>query len=366
MAERLNLVQLDEQASTVDKPHGILTIDCSNPHEIDDGVFVRPLDTDTEQYQVGVCVVDGSQLNRDQELVKQAMRNVEARYYNLGSNEQGYEPMIDPEMIREVDFREGTVRKALIASFRVGIDVAPTDVEVSFGQVEVISNLGYASFVRRCVHNAEEDAPIARAAAMIMEHLRYMSGGDNDDARVRSIMHGDTEQIYRKLIYGHKDTVWMRGSKINEAFMIGAGHLVGKMMRDEGRPAIYRVHDPEDETYLDFLPPDMATYSRTPGPHIGLNLTPYCRITSPLRRLEDFKMHWQLWRRSQGWSPSVGDSHAIGETVQRLNAHVVTKAALRTQPRSRRDTLGKAGMRAHRSLLGSNVLSLPTDSEASA
>jgi exoribonuclease II len=133
MAERLNLVQLDEQASTVDKPHGILTIDCSNPHEIDDGVFVRPVDTDTEQYQVGVCVVDGSQLNRDQELVKQAMRNVEARYYNLGSNEQGYEPMIDPEMIREVDFREGTVRKALIASFRVGIDVAPTDVEVSFG-----------------------------------------------------------------------------------------------------------------------------------------------------------------------------------------------------------------------------------------
>lgn len=324
----LNVVELDQLATSSSAPYGIITADCSSPKEIDDGIFVEPLPTQQETYRVGVCVVDTSKLYENGDIFKQAMDRTEARYWQLPDKETGYDPMIDEKAIKNLEFSEGNVRNALIISFIVGKNMPPGEVDISFGKVEVTKNLDYRQF---WVSSRPEkpDARFGRASALIIGHLGYTSGGDYDDNIYDAVEPGSFGSVYSNLFYepGEDVKVWLKGSKMNEAFMVAANYLVGQVMAEEGRPAIYRVHDPNDATYQEILPTDVARYSSAPGRHFGLNLEPYCRVTSPLRRLEDFVMNYQLKQRYLGRAATLKDSKDIAQAVRKLNQRVVKTAS---------------------------------------
>lgn len=333
----VNIIELDRQASTDEAPYGIITADCSDPMEIDDGIFVEDLPTHEEMYRVGVCVADTSKLYEHGDVYRQAMKNTHARYWNLPNGERGYDPMIEPELIKELEFTKGHSRDALVVSFIVGRNQAPSELDISFGKVEVADNLSYKDFAENC-KSSERDRKFGRASAFIIQHLQYTSGGDSDQATASS---RNPNKIYRRLVRGPSEQVWLRGSRINEAFMVAANHLVGKVFAEEDRPAIYRVHDPADEKFLEFLPADMARYTWTPGLHKGLNLDPYCRVTSPLRRLEDFMMSYQLKQRYLGHLATQRDARDIAGAVQQLNRQLAREVLEGPLRLSVADTLGR-------------------------
>jgi exoribonuclease R len=346
------IIELDRQASTHEAPYGIITADCSDPREIDDGIFVEELPTNREMYRVGVCVADTSSLFNNNDVFEQAMKRTAARYWDLQGDERGYDPMIDKGLIRDLEFKKGNVRDALIVSFVVGKTEAPTDVDIKFGKVEVTENLSYQDFALRYASEAAS-RKFSRASAFIIKHLQYVSGGDYD-----SPVHAGTnpERIYNRLTLGTSEGIWSRGSKANESFMIAANHLVGRTLDQEGRPAVYRVHDPDDERYINFLPPDMATYDTKPGVHKGLNLSHYCRVTSPLRRLEDFVMSYQLHQRFIGQQPTQRDERLVAAAVQRLNQYTAQELFQGPIRTSRQDTLGARRRAQHSDPEGHKVI----------
>jgi exoribonuclease R len=333
----VNLVKLDEQACEPGKPFGIITADCSDPCEIDDGIFVEPLPDAHETYRVGVCVADTSKVYEDRDVFTHAMTQTESRYYELPGGEKGHDPMIDMDIVRDLHFSAGNVRSALIISFVIGKQQPPTDVTISFGSVEVTANHDYLDFGAKC-QRGEELARYGRASALILHHLRYKSWDENGPTYTAS---GDVNTIHREMITSAAHKEWLGGSRLNEAFMIGANHLAGRLVAPEPRPFVFRVHDPEDERYLELVPPSVALFSRTPGPHVGLGLNPYPRFTSPLRRLDDMANGYQARQRGLGRVVTARDEREIAAAVQQLNRreiYEVSKGPLRL---TAQDVLGR-------------------------
>lgn len=316
----------------------IITADCSFPKEIDDGLFVERMDEDHELYKVGVCVVDTSKLYAHEDIKKAAFDNTTARYWNLPDGEQGYDPMIPPSIVKGIDFTAGSVRDALIITFMVGAKEGPREVEASFGPVEVTANKTYKDFANYATYSPKGKR-FFRASELIKDHLRYVAYGDH--AGDRPQWRKDTDNAQTPNV---SSRAWKRGSKMNESFMVAANHLVGKLLADEGRPAIYRVHDPEDEQYLELLSSNVARFSWTPGLHTGLGLDPYCRVTSPLRRLDDFVMNNQLKKRFLGKSPVAQDSKDVAFAVRRLNQEVIAGAPKEASRFSKQDILGRVAI----------------------
>jgi exoribonuclease R len=142
---------------------------------------------------------------------------------------------------------------------------------------------------------------------------------------------------------------WRRGAMINQAYMVAAGHVVAQTLRAEGRLAIYRRHDPSDDSMAEILDPTVAYFSTKPGVHAGLGLEPYTRVTSPLRRSEDFIMLGLLKAYTNGRPLSGRDSRLIDTTVRRLNQREAAaeyrknKQARRRRPRAHRPQLHLLG-----------------------
>ena len=321
---RTGIVELDPYASGSEGPYGIVTADCSSPREIDDGVCVQPLPSSSEAYRVVVCVADTSGLYTNGEVRSKVVAHPRAEYGQDASGDPTYRPMINPALIGRHEFKRqtgGNIRKALAVSFIVGQSHPPDQTEVSFGHVEVQRNYHYKGFGNRCRYS-EKYEPYGRASAFIIHHLGY-AGGNRNSGNQRPWSNAD--DVYQHLIHVPPHMAWERGSAINESFMIAANHLVGKMLaEEEDRVAIYRVHDPLDPSAQDFLPPALARYSSKPGPHFGLSLTPYCRVTSPLRRGEDFVMSHLLRERSAGRPVTSADRRVVATTIQRLNQLIMS------------------------------------------
>lgn len=322
MAETLILNQPDSIVAA--EPLQIFTADCSGPKEIDDGIHVRLLPGGEELYEVTVAVVDTAKLYRQRNVLDMMLARTEAKYGEEPGDQQSYTPMIDPEVIENIQFTAGQMRGALLVSFQLGEGMPPTAPLITFDRVRVTENIDYREFVNRCTKD-EEYVPYGRAAAYIMAHLGYVSGGDEDDALIDYAKEKSAETIYRKLVGQADERPWMIGSRFNEAFMVSAGHLVGKLFQDEGRPAIYRVHDPRDYRFSEFMHPELARYSMTPGLHSGLQLDPYCRVTSPMRRLEDAIMMHHEWLRHSGKTASQRDVAIAQLAVQKLNQRVAAQ-----------------------------------------
>ncbi len=310
----------------------IITADCSYPKEIDDGLFVARLDENHELYKVNICVADTSKIYSDQDVVAAAHARTAAKYWDLPDGERGYDPMIDPEIIADIQLTAGTIRDALVVSFLIGQKQPPSEVEISFQPVEIASNQTYKEFANFAAYGKGRE--YLRASDLIKTHLGYVAYGDHVGSR--PLWRQDGERVADV-----SGSAWKRGSKINEAFMVAANHLVGKVMAAEHRPAIYRVHDPENEQYLELASPNVALYSRKPGPHMGLRLDPYCRVTSPLRRLDDFVMSHQLRQRFLGRQPTAADEKEVAFAVRRLNQEVIAAAPKEVSRYSKRDILGR-------------------------
>ena len=302
------LIELDQRSSGPQELFGIITADCSGAHEYDDGLLVRALPEDRELYEVNVFAVDTSPLYRNGSIVKRVHQLTESRYHNPKTGRESYSPMLDPELTQSLHFAQGTIRKALVVSFLVGAGQPPTTPAISYGRVQVHRNYKYNRFGEKCRYSASIK-PYGRAAAYLLRYLTSEATGE--------------EEAYSNLVHVPKHEAWRRGSDINQTYMVAANHLVGRMMRDEGRLAVYRTHDIDTDHLADVISPRVARYSTTPALHTGLGLNPYCRITSPLRRGEDFMMHGLLQLRQQGRDVTPYDQWAVGEMVRRLNQRVI-------------------------------------------
>lgn len=321
----------------------IITADCSFPKEIDDGLFIEQLDESHELYRVGVCVADTSKLYSNPEVIRQAQARTAARYWDLPDGERGYDPMINPEIIKGLEFTEGSVRNALVITFLVGDKVSPSEVDISFGEVEVDQNKSYKDFANFAFNG--KGRRFYRAGNFIKDHLGYVAYGDHIGSK--PAWRSTTDLPNNRNVSGQ---AWKRGSKLNESFMVAANHLVGKTLSAESRPAIYRVFDPGDESYIDIVSANVAMYSRTPGPHMGLRLDPYCRVTSPLRRLDDFVMNHQLYRRFLGHAPVTKDAEDVAFAIRRLNQEIIACAPKEASKVSRRDILGRTAVGGERQI----------------
>lgn len=306
------LVELDRRASEQDQPFGIITADCSSPHEYDDGVSVTPLPSAEELYRVHVFAVDTSSLYRDEETVKRVLTRTESVYEDIGSKDERYHPMLDRETITRLHFVAGKVRRALSVQFLVGIKQPPSLEGIYFGRVAVEKNFNYKEFGYKCRYS-ERMQSFGRAAALLLGHLQTATNTE------------EIEDVYNGLIHVPTSASFRRGAYINQAFMIGANHLVARQMRDEQRLAIYRTHDIQDNSAVEFKDPRIAHFSARPGWHAGLDLDAYTRVTSPLRRGEDFVMHGLLRARSEERQVDSRDHRIVSTAIQRLNQRIMSQ-----------------------------------------
>ncbi len=306
------LIELDRQSSEPQKPYGIITVDCSSPYEYDDGIAVsRITDASGELYNVSIFAADTSRHYLDEDIVKHVLRKRESRYHDLETGEQAYDPMLGDDLTQSLHFIKGSVRKAMFLSFVVGEDHPPSDIEIGFGNVEVARNLSYSEFTRKARLRGTYK-PHKKAASYIVQHLSPQN--------VRS-----KDTLFRDPLLIPDAMATRKGAAANSAFMIGGGHLIAKMMQDEGHLAIYRVHDVDDTSYSDFLSPRMARFSLKPGPHHALGLDPYLRPFSPLRRAEDFIMLGILRARHDDRPMGTRDQKLAKAAVQCLNNAIITQ-----------------------------------------
>lgn len=306
------LIELDQRSSEPQKPYGIITVDCSSPYEYDDGIAVsRIADASGELYNVNIFAVDTSHYYLDEEVAKQVLRKRKSRYHDIETGEQDYRPMLDDELTQSLHFAKGSIRKAMVLSLIVGDDHPPSDIELGFGNVEVIRNLSYAEFTRKARLRGTYK-PHKKAASFIVRHLAPTTIR-NENTLLKDPLLIPNAMASRK------------GAAVNSAFMIGGGHLIAKLMQDEDHLAIYRVHDVDDTTTSDFLSPQMARFSLNPGPHHALGVSPYLRPFSPLRRAEDFIMMGILRARHEGRPIGTRDHKLAKATVQCLNQAIINQ-----------------------------------------
>ncbi|HEY1063850.1 MAG TPA: RNB domain-containing ribonuclease [Candidatus Saccharimonadales bacterium] len=300
------VVSLDTLSSEPHKPYGIITADRQGTKEFDDGISVTPLPSAEEMYQVNVFAVDTSPLYFNYDVAQQVINRRETTLtYDNDGKLISRTPMIDPELTRGMHFSEKSgPLGALVVSFTVGINEPIDNCSASYGQVEVAKNYPFNTFGGMC-RDREHFIRYGRAAALILMHLHNAGVSDMD--------------IYNALLHVPRDRAADRGLNINRAFMIAANHITGRIMRSEGRPAIYRTNRYADGTRPDpklVLP---AEFSTVPAPHVGMGLDVYTRVTSPLRRAEDFMMHGQLRLRHQRRQPGKRDYRLLTRTIRRLN-----------------------------------------------
>jgi hypothetical protein len=320
----------------------IITADSPLPKEIDDGVFVEKLGRSDEIYKVGVCIADASSLYEDPAVRGTAKEKRAARYELLNEDSHGeddgednriddYDPMLPVEAIKDLELSAGGLRDAMIATFKVGPKLPPRDLRIRYGKVEVVANMTYLEFAEFTAQGSNQR--FRRASEAIKAWLNYRAYGDHDGDKPNR---PDGEQNI-------SSQRWKRGSKTNEGFMVGVNHLVGKMLADENWQAgIFRVHDPQNSAMAELLSASAAYFSITPGLHDGLNVSPYFRNSSPLRRFDDFVNNYMLKKRYLGLPLTEADIRDVRDSVESLNEGLVQASRLAAEKRSIVRNIGAA------------------------
>jgi len=223
----------------------------------------------------------------------------------MGNGERVRDPMLTPDITQSLHFSANNgIKRALVVSFIVGRLHPPGETTISFGEVEVLKNYPYNTFGGMC-RDRESFIRYGRAAAFILGHLRP----DIDGV--------DFEQIYNGLVHVPREAAWQRGENITKAYTIGTNWLVAATVAAEDHLAIFRTNFDTPETHTTTQP--KGRYSLTPGPHVGLKLGIYSRVTSPLWRGEDFMMHGLLDARYQDRPITPRDISLASRMVERLN-----------------------------------------------
>jgi len=312
-ARGATFAEIDVLASDAEKLHAVITADCSGAHEFDDAISVAPLPMDEETYRVNVFAVDTSKLYFDEQIIRRAMTYTASRY----GSEQDYRPMLDRDLTQRLHFAQNRVKSALNISFIVGVNTPPSDVRLGFGRVEVARNLTYKTFGEKCRYSPGFEN-YGRAAAILIKHLNFNPTTSEETG-------AEFEKTYGNLIHVPKSEAWKRGNSINQTFMIAANYLVGRTLKETDELAIYRAHDTTSDDMLEVFSPAVARYTTVPAPHDGLGLDVYARVTSPLRRLEDFVNLGLIRQRVRHGAVSPRDTKLTIGSVQRLNQAVAAE-----------------------------------------
>lgn len=300
------LIDIDECASEPNRPFGIITSDSPGTRQFDDGIAVTPLPCADEAYHVSVFAVDTSPLYHQDHIAERVVERARTVYHDLGNGLRLRDPMLTPDITQKLHFSaHNGVKRALVVSYIVGRTQPPQDTKISFGEVEVLNNYPYNTFGGMC-RDRETFKRFGRAAAFILGHLRPAVDGM------------DFEQIYDRLIHVPREQAWQRGENITKAFTISTNWLVAASTAAENSLAIYRTNFDTSETRSATGQPK-GRYSLTPGPHLGLQLGVYSRVTSPLWRGEDFMMHGLLDARHQGRALTARDESLARRMIDRLN-----------------------------------------------
>lgn len=296
----------------------ILTAD-DNPHERDDGYAVFPLRNRPDLLRVAVCIVDPSDDYYLEGVRDRTLKNVEAKYWTNVDGSRGYKPMIDTDVITRREFTKGTTRSALIGSFTVGPEKPPCEVDISFGEVEVVSNLTFRGLARRS-RVAKGARRYEEASSLIKMHLGYSSGTHAHKNRSAGVTVNRGGKQPRK---SGPSAITLRGSTINEAFMIALNHLAPIEAERLDMPYISRYFDVRDGT-------NRAWYTLTPRPHDALKLHRYSHTTSPLRRGTDL-LNGLIWKKvSRGEAIDdalVADMNAMVDGANQLILHDLKNTA---------------------------------------
>lgn len=295
-------ILIDRHSSSPQNPVGIITADSYSTREFDDGVAVVGLDSNREAYEVNVFIADTSNLYFDQEITSQVLTNLETTI-ERSDDGTARTPMFDARQAKKLHLSAGGgIRPALNVSFTLGDGWPPDDIRISYGQVEVRQNYKYGKFGRLC-HSSESFLPYARAASYILGYL--------------SPRYADNSQVFSEFMGRPRTDAEIRGRDINYAYMIAANHLASLALRANGQKAVFR----RDNSGQKGLKPDTPTayYSSKPGIHSTLGLSAYARISSPLRRAEDFINHGQLRQLSEGNIGEPRDTYLVHTAVTALN-----------------------------------------------
>lgn len=318
-----SFIEIDNKASEQNSPFGVITVDCSNPHEFDDAISVEPLPSAQEAYRVSVFAVDTSAHYTNDHILRSVLQKTESIYMNSGTRSEEYQPMLPEGIIKKLHFdKSKRPKSALTVSFVVGQDCPPCDVQIGFGHVDVRKNMNYKRFGEKCRYSPRFEK-YGRASAYILSHL----GKD-----------AEAEDHYDRTIHVPNSESFRRGANINQSFMVAAGHVVAKTLEEEGQLCVYRVHDPVHSNMTNILSPRLAYFSAHPGRHVGLGLNVYTRVTSPLRRAEDFVMNGLLRVRHEQKAITGRDEKVVASTIQRLNQRIASEAFMGL-PRMRSEDL---------------------------
>jgi len=227
-------------------------------------------------------------------------------------------PMLPPRAAEELGLGLHPTSPALSYAFRVDGDGAVIDGSIQLSTVRV-TRLSYAEAdermdeepfrsMRRITDVFQAQRTAAGAVAISMPEVKIRVDEDGE-IRITPL----PERLSR--------------SMVTEA-MLMAGSYAARWCRDRGIPVPYAVQDTADDAEETAREPAAADdyaaqfnrrrgmkRSRTTlecGPHAGLGLDAYCRVTSPLRRYPDLIASRQIRRTLLGLEPEDADSVLAG------------------------------------------------------
>jgi len=285
---------------------------------------------------------------------------------------QGVRHMLPDELAaNRLSLIPGVERDTLCAELRIDADGNVRGVDIYEARIVSRQRLSYltvASVLKGHHGDLPEDVlhlvRVLRTAATRLGLLRAARGG-LDSMRVdqQSGGHDDAEGAAHQLI---------------ERLMVATNEAVAAWLADRGMPALWRVHDPIDETQVAELERvasgfgvvaalgspvspralactvaqfpsgpagaafwdallgvlGRARYSVDPGGHFGLGSTGYLHFTSPLRRYPDLLVHRIVkgylsgYRRSETMIPFLAEMAAVANDVFRRAAMAERDATL--------------------------------------
>jgi len=309
----------------------VLCIDPADARDHDDAISLEP--RAGGGWRLGVHIADVAEfVPLDGALDREARRRGNSTYFYLDTI-----PMLPPLLSGEqCSLLPGADRAAISLFLDLDAEGEPLALEAVETCLRVSHSLSYEEAEAALAQGATgEPAASLRAMQALAERLAAAraSGGalQFELPGIRPLDRGEGVEAFRPVPV-------LRSHHIVEEFMLAANHAVGRLLRERGRPALYRVHPPpaaEDLAELllalqrrrvNWRPahqpksadyqrlaallaerPDRelllmkllrslakASYSLHDQGHFGLAWWDYLHFTSPIRRYADLTVHREL------------------------------------------------------------------------